>query len=230
MSESTTPVPDEAAAARVYMPLDAVLLGYRDGDERGWREEFCWLEAHHRSRLDVLYESVRTGGMQQPILLGDDGRVWDGHHRLWVADRLGLGTVPVTFAALTSQPAPTPVPAELASLDRDDRDIIKAQLIRRIHGVQSISDFPSVAESDMALAQAGDVIDIALAAALPVLLAAEREAAAHRVESLIDERNSDRFNKALRLAAACIRRSDDHYTVVAQDLDRIARTTTEGLA
>lgn len=67
------------------------------------------------------------------------------------------------------------VPAE-AVLGRDDRDIVKAQLIRRIHGVRSISDM-TVAQADMALTQAGDVIDIVLAAAVPVLLAGERERA-----------------------------------------------------
>lgn len=84
----------------VQMPLDAVLLGYRDGDEHGWYEEFCWLEANDMRRLDVLATSVQETGMREPILLGDDGRVWDGHHRLWVAQKLAMPTVPVTFSAL----------------------------------------------------------------------------------------------------------------------------------
>jgi hypothetical protein len=29
-------------------------------------------------------------------MLGDDGRVWDGHHRLCVADEIGMREVPVT--------------------------------------------------------------------------------------------------------------------------------------
>lgn len=36
--------------------------------------------------------------MKYPILLGTDGRVWDGHHRLCVADMLGLDAVPCEFA------------------------------------------------------------------------------------------------------------------------------------
>lgn len=74
----------------------------------------------------------------------------------------------------------TPVPAE-AALSRDDRDIIKAQILHRTHG-RSVSTM-SVASADMALERADDVIDIVLAAAVPVLLAAERERIATAIEA-----------------------------------------------
>jgi hypothetical protein len=76
--------------------LETLLSDFRDGDEVGWDAEFDFLEAEHRERLDELEALVRAEGMRDPILLGDDGRVRDGHHRLAVARRLGLQVVPVT--------------------------------------------------------------------------------------------------------------------------------------
>lgn len=79
------------------MPLADVLRDYRDGDEIGWAEEFNYLRAspEHRDRLGRLPLSVVEHGIREPILLGYDGRVWDGHHRLCVADALGIAEVPV---------------------------------------------------------------------------------------------------------------------------------------
>lgn len=80
------------------MALVDVMHNYRDGDELpdGWQEEFDWLRQEHGERLDALAASVRKVGILEPILLGTDGRVWDGHHRLCVAYDLGLTSVPVT--------------------------------------------------------------------------------------------------------------------------------------
>lgn len=35
------------------------------------------------------------GEVPQPVLLGPDGRVWDGHHRIVAARRLGFAWVPL---------------------------------------------------------------------------------------------------------------------------------------
>lgn len=79
------------------MPLADLLRDYRDGDELGWEEEFAYLRTspEHRSRLGRLFLSVIEEGIREPILLGYDGRVWDGHHRLCVASEIGLQEVPV---------------------------------------------------------------------------------------------------------------------------------------
>lgn len=37
----------------------------------------------------------RRGRIEQPVCLGADGRVWDGHHRIVAAIRLGFPGVPV---------------------------------------------------------------------------------------------------------------------------------------
>lgn len=79
------------------MPLADLLRDYRDGDEHGWDTEFAYLRRNHADRLRRLNHSVAVEGIREPILLGNDGRVWDGHHRLCSAHDLGLATVPVTY-------------------------------------------------------------------------------------------------------------------------------------
>lgn len=77
------------------MPLADLFANYKDGDEHGWATEFHLLMGCHALELKALLESVRQDGIKKPILLGNDGRVWDGHHRLCVAKALGLSDVPV---------------------------------------------------------------------------------------------------------------------------------------
>ena len=75
-----------------------ILSDYRDGDEHGWDVEFEWLDTHHSERLYRLAEDVAANGIRTPITLGHDGRVWDGHHRLYVAQNLGIDSLPVVHA------------------------------------------------------------------------------------------------------------------------------------
>lgn len=84
------------------MRLSDLLRDYADGDGIGWMAEFDWLDDNHGSRLDMLTTSVQETGIREPILLGDDGRVWDGHHRIAVARRLGMDVVPVRLAGEAS--------------------------------------------------------------------------------------------------------------------------------
>lgn len=77
------------------MPLSDLLANYRDGDEHGWATEFDFLLREHGDRLRTLLLDVEQNGILEPILLGNDGRVWDGHHRLFVALHLKMTHVPV---------------------------------------------------------------------------------------------------------------------------------------
>ena len=79
---------------------------FRDGDDLGWDAEFEFLRVHHEARVQTLAALIVADGITNPILLGHDGRVWDGHHRLYVAKALGL----------------THVPASLAPVEGDDSD------------------------------------------------------------------------------------------------------------
>lgn len=75
-----------------------LLANYRPGSYDAtlwtWEEEFA--ELFNRDTYDILalWKSVKENGILEPILLGDDGRVWDGHHRLTVANMMKLEDVP----------------------------------------------------------------------------------------------------------------------------------------
>jgi hypothetical protein len=78
------------------MPATEVMATVGPGDGQAWVDElhFLWTTLRHRV-LDVL-NSVLAEGFREPIVLGPDGRLWDGHHRLAVALALDL-EVPVTY-------------------------------------------------------------------------------------------------------------------------------------
>lgn len=76
-------------------PVAWILANYKDGDERGWDVEFKYLDEWHAVKLWELTVDVAHNGMIEPIELGYDGRVWNGHHRLRVATVLNMEFVPV---------------------------------------------------------------------------------------------------------------------------------------
>jgi len=75
--------------------LKHLMETYTPGDEWSWEEEFSVLEEIDHNKLRDLESSVVAVGILNPILLGADGRIWDGHHRIYVAHKLGIGEVPV---------------------------------------------------------------------------------------------------------------------------------------
>lgn len=83
------------------VPLEALLKVVRDGDEVGWDVELGELWEARTDYLDILATSIQETGIQTPILIGSDGRVWDGHHRLAVAQKLGLSEVPIEWVGTT---------------------------------------------------------------------------------------------------------------------------------
>lgn len=76
-----------AALKRVFS------VGSGDWD---WQTEYDLL-ARKRHTLRLM-DSIRADGIREPILLGSDGRVWDGHHRIVAATKLGFSHVPVVFS------------------------------------------------------------------------------------------------------------------------------------
>ena len=88
----------ESASRATTMPLADVLDRWIDGEGHGWVTEAVWLLTHDRQRMNELIASIRQHGILEPILLGTDGRVWDGHHRIVVAWLLRLREVPVKYA------------------------------------------------------------------------------------------------------------------------------------
>lgn len=81
------------------MKLDGILDNFTPGDEdTAWSEEFRWIIENDTASTTRLLADIDDNGMRIPILLGDDGRVWNGHHRLLVARILCLTEVPVVHA------------------------------------------------------------------------------------------------------------------------------------
>lgn len=77
------------------MTVDDILRNYWTGDEHAWNNEFAYLVRFHGKHVAELMRDIEANGIKEPILLGNDGRVWDGHHRLLVARILNIKTVAV---------------------------------------------------------------------------------------------------------------------------------------
>lgn len=89
-------------------PLTRVLADVRCGSQDWtWDEEWADLDQRHAETgyLDRLEQQIRANGITMPVLIGSDGRLWDGHHRLRIAVRLGIGYVPVEITPSAAAPA-----------------------------------------------------------------------------------------------------------------------------
>ena len=53
----------------------------------------CDTPGHYQLMLEDQLRS--DGRVYEPIMLGSDGRIWDGHHRIVAAVRLGFDRLPV---------------------------------------------------------------------------------------------------------------------------------------
>ena len=80
------------------MTAQQVMDKVKDGDELGWPAQLRDLWTNHRCCLLSLLDSVVAVGFREPIQLGSDGRLWDGHHRVAVALTLGI-MLPVEVTA-----------------------------------------------------------------------------------------------------------------------------------
>lgn len=80
------------------IPLDALLAVFTPGEETTWEDEWRVIETVDSDYTLLLMSDIQRNGIQKPILLGNDGRVWDGHHRLWCAYALSMPTVPAEFS------------------------------------------------------------------------------------------------------------------------------------
>lgn len=92
--------PAEAVSLSTFQvwPLSRVLEEIRCGSKDwSWEEEWADLDRRHADTayLTTLEKQIKTNGITDPVLIGSDGRLWDGHHRLRLAVRLGVGYVPV---------------------------------------------------------------------------------------------------------------------------------------
>ncbi len=75
-----------------------LLANYEDGNDVGWPEEFKWLWTNQPDYMSELVQDIAVRGIRTPVLLGPDGSIWDGHHRIAAAVALGLEEIPAEEA------------------------------------------------------------------------------------------------------------------------------------
>ena len=96
MNTSLRNVMDAARIMEQYRPgsCDAPWDWMDEAADIALRECACCGKAgHHQEKIE---QSIAAEGFREPVLLGDDGRVWDGHHRILAGRRLRL-LVPVEY-------------------------------------------------------------------------------------------------------------------------------------
>ena len=62
-----------------------------------WQQEQHWLWEHDKEKMTDLFYDITTHGIIIPVHVGPDARIWDGHHRICIAIKLGLHDIPVWF-------------------------------------------------------------------------------------------------------------------------------------
>lgn len=83
------------------MGLDDIIARWRpgsQGDDWSWAHEWACMMVDPKT--SAIWEMVEREGIGfadafHPILLGNDGRVWDGHHRICIALQRGIESVMV---------------------------------------------------------------------------------------------------------------------------------------
>lgn len=85
--------------ALISMPLAQILTFWRPGShDWSWAEEYADVMAQERTkpvRLRVEAEGIGFIDHAAPVMLGSDGRVWDGHHRICIAIEKGIPSLMV---------------------------------------------------------------------------------------------------------------------------------------
>ena len=94
MPEADQPL--TSLAPVIEYPLAQIMTRYRPGSQDwSWQVEMLdMFSPTHFDQTVQLIHSIRKDGILEPIALGNDGRIWDGHHRITAAYVLGLKTIP----------------------------------------------------------------------------------------------------------------------------------------
>lgn len=77
-------------------PVAQIIAFWRPGShEWSWAEEYTDLMGRHAYTTGRIRDRVKEEGIgfidhAAPVLLGTDGRVWDGHHRICIAIEQGI--------------------------------------------------------------------------------------------------------------------------------------------
>lgn len=87
----------------VKMTLDEITSGWQPGSEpdQRWYQEVEYVNNDEKTpaiRQRIAEEGYGFADDTDPITLGNDGRVWDGHHRIVLALTSGQETLMVRVA------------------------------------------------------------------------------------------------------------------------------------
>lgn len=129
-------------------PLHRVLTEVAVGSgDWSWAEEWADLDERHASTgyLDHLEQQIRQNGITIPVLIGSDGRLWDGHHRLRIAVRLGIGYVPVEIVPPSANDADDDLTADEA---RDLAAALGLQLYRAQDALAFVGECCDIADRE----------------------------------------------------------------------------------
>lgn len=74
-----------------------ILNTVHDGEQWGWPTEFQWLWTNQPEQMAALIVDIAKNGILEPVVIGPDCRMWDGHHRIAAAVALQLYDVPVRY-------------------------------------------------------------------------------------------------------------------------------------
>ena len=81
----------------IAKPVSQIITFWRPGSaEHSWADEYA--DAMAQDRTAEIYKRVDSEGIAfmdrvAPVLLGNDGRIWDGHHRICIAIQRGIHTL-----------------------------------------------------------------------------------------------------------------------------------------
>lgn len=78
---------------RALLSMPCRCTAFIDGEGMSAEGPACPIAGHYQLTLEQHLRA--QGRIDQPILLGSDGRIWDGHHRITAARRLGFDAIPV---------------------------------------------------------------------------------------------------------------------------------------
>lgn len=113
MTPVTSIKPDGSTKLTHKVRLSYILEKFTPGDQHPWHQEFAWLEMKDSFNTLRLVRYAAQHGLPSPeserITLGNDGRVWDGHHRIYAAKLLGIKEVEVDqwLASIASPSSPS---------------------------------------------------------------------------------------------------------------------------
>jgi hypothetical protein len=94
------------APVLVSKPLAQIVTFWRPGSQDWfWADEYTDLMGPRREGTDAVHERVKAEGFGfldhiAPVLLGNDGRVWDGHHRICLAIKEAVPSLMVEIVEL----------------------------------------------------------------------------------------------------------------------------------